>query len=167
MKIRTLRWWLAIAISGVISVFALAVYGQQAEAVSDARIVEALAPGLNNVRLGRMETVNEERRRELAQVEGAGFRFEQDLNSDGQQELILLGDYAEGDGRRSFVLIARPEAGQWALCRLLTFDEEFVIGRRYNDRLAVFFCAGCDHGGRIEWTGSDYEFRPFPPAGVN
>jgi hypothetical protein len=167
MKIRMLRLWLAIVISGVVSLVGLsAATGQQAEAVSDARIVQALAPGLNNVRLGRMETVNEERRRKLAQVEGAGFRFEQDLNSDGQQELILLGDYAEGDRRRSFVLVVRPEAGQWGRSQLLTFDEEFVVGRRYNDRLAVFFCTGCDYGGWIEWTGSDYEYHPFPGAGV-
>jgi hypothetical protein len=161
------RLWLTLTVSCTVSPLAVSsATGQQAEAVSDAQIVQTLAPGLNGVRLGRMETLNEERRRKTAGDEDIGFRFEQDLNSDGQQELILLGDYAEGDRRRSFVLIARRQAGQWARPQLLTFDEDFVIGRRYNDKLVVFFCTGCDYGGSIEWTGSDYEYRPAPPAGV-
>jgi hypothetical protein len=118
-----------------------------------------------------MEALNEERRRKVTGEEGIGFRFEQDLNSDGQQELILLGDYAKGERRQSFVLVAKPAAGQWVRSRLFTFDEEFVIGRRYDvnpDKLFVLFCTGCDYGGWIEWTGSDYEYRQFslggPPA---
>jgi hypothetical protein len=136
--------------------------GQQVEAVSDALVVQDLAPELNNVQLGRLEVLSDQRRRDAGGLD-LRFRYEMDLNSDGQQELVLMGSYAEGDRHRSFVLIARPEAGRWARSRLLTFDREFAIGQRYNDTLAVFFCTGCGSGGWIEWTGSDYEYRPFPP----
>jgi len=160
-------------IIGTVSLLALsAAIGQQRpEAASDALIVQDLAPELDSMQLGRMEALNEERRRNMVGVEGLGFRFEQDLNSDGQQELILLGDYAKGERRQSFVLIARSAAGQWVRSRLFTFDQEFIIAElgqtasRQGD-LAVYFCTGCDYGGWIEWTGSDYEFKPFPPAGV-
>jgi hypothetical protein len=135
--------------------------GQQVEAISDALVVQDLAPELHDVQLGRTEILSDQRRRDAGGLD-LRFRYEMDLNSDGQPELVLMGSYAEGDRRRSFVLIARPEAGQWARSRLLTFDREFVIGQRFNDRLAVAFCTGCDQGGWIEWTGSDYEYRPFP-----
>jgi hypothetical protein len=171
MKMRILTLWLRFMIIGTVSLLGLsAASGQQRpEAASDALIVQELAPELDSVQLGRLEALNEERRRKLANEEGIGFRFEQDLDSDGQRELILLGDYVKGDRRQSFVLVARPAAGQWVRSRLFTFDQEFIIGRRYDlypDEISVFFCTACDQGGWIEWTGSDYEFKPFPPAGV-
>jgi hypothetical protein len=156
---------------GTVSLLALSAANcqQQPEAASDARIVQDLAPELDGVQLGRMEALSEERRGNMVGVEGLGFRFEQDLDSDGQQELILLGTYSEGGRRKSFVLIARPAAGEWVRSQLLTFDQDFIIGRRYDvrpDELALWFCTGCDYGGWVAWTGSDYEFKPFPPAGV-
>jgi hypothetical protein len=152
-------------VSGTVSLLAFSTAtGQQDAAVSDALIVRDLAPELGSVQLGRIQTLSERSR-----SAGSGFRFEHDLNSDGQQELVLLGNYAKGERRQSFVLIARPAAGgQWVRSRLFTFDEEFVVGRRYeqyNDRLALFFCTNCDYGGWIEWTGSDYEYRRFPLGG--
>ena len=166
MRAKILTSWLTVMVSGTVSLLAWSsARGQQAEAASDAIIAQSLAPELDGVQIGRMETLNEERSRDVAGVEGIGFRFEHDFNSDGHQELVLFGNYAEGDRRQSFVLVARSAAGgQWLRSQLFTFDEEFVIGRRYAlypDRLSVFFCTECDAGGRIEWTGSEYEFRPF------
>jgi hypothetical protein len=163
--------FLRLLVIGMVSLFASsAAIGQPpSEAASDTLIVQDLVPELDSVQLGTIEALNEERRRNMVGAEGAGFRFEQDLNSDGQQELILLGGYLKGEKRQSFVLIATQAAGQWARSRLFSFDEEFVIGLRFDarpDRLAVLFCTGCDYGGWIEWTGSDYEFELFPPAGV-
>lgn len=142
--------------------------GQEAEAASDALIVRALAPELRNVQLGRMETLDENQRRKIAGEEHIGFRFERDLDSDGRQELILLGSYASGDTRRSFALIAKPDAGAWVRSQVLTFSREFVIGLGYDNknRLAVNFCTGCDSGGWIQWTGSAYEFTRYPEPGV-
>jgi hypothetical protein len=158
-------------IIGTVSLLALsAAIGQPGpQADNDALIVQDLAPELDSVQLGRMEALSEERRRNMVGEEGLGFRFEFDLNSDGQQELILLGTYSEGGRRKSFVLIARPAAGQWVRSQLLTFDHEFIIGRRYNvrpDELALWFCTGCDYGGWVAWTGSDYEFTRYPEPGV-
>ena len=170
MSISRLRLWSTPMVIGTVLLLALSeANGQQAEAVSDALIVQMLAPELDGVQLGRMETLSEERKRNLgpAPEDHIRFRYEMDLNSDGQQELILLGDYAEGDTRRSFVLISTQAAvGQWARSQLLTFDQEFVIGLGFDNRLAVNFCTGCDFGGWIEWAGSAYEFRPYPPVGV-
>ena len=146
--------------------------GQQAQAISDALVVETLAPELDSVQLGRVEALNEEQGRLVAR-ESIGFRFEKDLNSDGQEESILLGDFAEGETRQSFVLIATQAAdGQLVRSQLFTFDRDFIVGRLgrseiRRDDLAVFFCLRCDQGGWIEWTGSAYEFRPYPPQGVS
>lgn len=141
-------------------------FAPASEIASDLAIIQDLAPELDGVELGRMETLSEQQRQKVAGEEHIRFRYEMDVNSDGRQELVLLGSYAADEGRRSFVLIAAPAAGQWARSQLLTFDREFVIGLRYDNRLAVNFCTGCDFGGWIEWTGSAYEFRPYPPSGV-
>jgi hypothetical protein len=166
-----LTLWVKFTIIGTVSLLALsaAIGQQQPEAISDALIVQDLAPELDSVQLGSIEALSEERRRNMAGEEGLGFRFEYDLNSDGQQELMLLGTYSEGGRRKSFVLIARPAAGEWVRSQLLTFDQDFIIGRRYAirpDELALWFCTGCDYGGWVAWTGSDYEYKPYPPAGV-
>jgi hypothetical protein len=165
------RSWWTVTVSSTMWLLALsAASGQPVD--TDEQIVRNLAPELDGVQPGRIEDLSEGQRRAIGTEEDLGFRFERDLNSDGQQDLILLGNYAEGDRRRSFVLIARPAAGEWVRSQLFTFDEEFVVGRfgrsatRLND-LAVFFCTGCDYGGRIEWTGSDYTYTPFPPAGID
>jgi hypothetical protein len=168
MRIKALRLWSKLFVSGSVSLLlALTVAtGQQAEAVSDALIVQTLAPELDGVRLGSMENLDEKQSRKVAAVENTGFRFQVDLNSDGQEELVLLGDYVDAENRRSFVRIGKQEGGQRVDSQLLTFGREFAIGRRFGSRLAVLFCTGCDSGGWIEWTGSEYEFKPFPPAGV-
>jgi hypothetical protein len=76
-----------------------------------------------------------------------------------------MGSYAAGD-ERGFLLIATRRADQWARSQLLTFDRDFVIGLQFDSRLAVNFCTGCSTGGLIEWSGSAYEFMPYPPKGV-
>ena len=164
-----LKLWLTLTVSGAVSLLIFsAATAQQAEAVSDALIVQTLAPELDGVVLGRMESLDEERKRNLGPEpeDHIRFRYEMDLDSDGQQELVLMGSYADGGGRRSFVLIATSLGDRWARSQLLTFDRDFVIGLRFDNRLAVNFCTGCDSGGSIEWTGADYEFRPYPPIGV-
>jgi hypothetical protein len=175
------RSWWTVTVSGTVWLLALSTAsGQPSDTVSDAQIVRNLAPELDDAQPGRIEGLSEGRRRvigteeevRVGTEEGLGFRFERDLNSDGQQELIFLGNYAEGDRRKSFVLIASAAAGDRVRAHLFTFDEEFVVGRfgrsatRPTD-LAVFFCTGCDYGGWIEWTGADFAYEPFPPAGVD
>jgi hypothetical protein len=163
------RFWLTLTVSGAVLFLAFsATTAQQAEAVNDSLIVRTLAPELDGVLLGSLETLDEERKRNLGPEpeDHIRFRYEMDLDSDGQQELVLMGSYADGGRRRSFVLIATPLDDGWARSQLLTFDRDFVIGLGFQNRLAVNFCTGCSTGGWIEWTGSSYEFRPYPEPGV-
>jgi hypothetical protein len=92
---------------------------------------------------------------------GLGFRFEGDFNADGRRDLVLLGQHGQ-DQRRSFVLIATAQGGGWARSGLLTFEAEFVVAKKVeNGRVWIFFCANCDYGGSLEWTGSQYVLQPF------
>ena len=149
---------------GSISIGSVAV-GAQLGRLSDAALLERLAPELANPAIvTRPEDLDEKHQRVLAE-QGIGFRFEGDFNSDGQQDLVLLGQHGL-DQRRSFVLIATGREKEWSRSGLLTFEQGFVVGRTYGGELSIFFCVGCDHGGRLGWTGSEYVFQPFPPAGV-
>jgi hypothetical protein len=132
----------------------------------DAAILRSLAPELANPAIvTRPEDLSQQQRRVLAET-GFGFRLEGDFNSDGRPDLMLLGQHGP-DRRRSFVLIATERTGEWTRSGLLTLDEAFVVGRQNaNGTVAIVFCASCDHGGWLEWTGSSYALRPFPPAGV-
>jgi hypothetical protein len=155
-----------VLISGLVWIAAgsFAFGGQLGEA-GDAAILQALAPELANPAIVRTpEDLGEHQRRVLAE-QGIGFRFEGDFNSDGRRDLVLLGQHGL-DRRRSFVLIATAQGNGWIRSGLLTFEQEFVVGRNYSGELSIFFCVGCDDGGRLEWTGSEYALRPFRPAGV-
>ena len=168
-SLRTRITGLFLAFGGIVLAVLLgysALVAQQASASSDKLLVQTLAPELESVRLGRMEELTREQSRKVAALEGIGFRFQSDLNADGRQDLVLLGDYVDNKSHRSFVLIATEGPGGWARSQLFTFDEGFVIGRENAGQFLIFFCTGCDYGGRIEWTGSDYRYTPFRPAGV-
>lgn len=141
-------------------------FGQQPNGPSDVGIVRMLAAELRDVTVARTDDLNGEQRRQIAQSPGTGFRFEGDFNSDGRQDLILLGQHRNNDRSGSFVLVATAQGGRWVRSGLLTFEQGFIIGRRYGNTLALFFCVGCDHGGSIEWTGSEYRFQPFTAPGV-
>jgi hypothetical protein len=154
-------------ISGIVvlSLGSLA-FGGQLGAPSDAAILNALAPELANPAIvTRTEDLGQSQRRVLAD-QGTGFRLEGDFNSDGRRDLVLLGQHGQ-DRRRSFVLIATAQGAGWTRSGLLTFEREFIVGKRFeNGRVSIFFCVSCDDGGRLEWTGSEYVLQPFPPAGV-
>ena len=154
------------AISGLVLLsFASFAFAGQLGEPSDAAILKALAPELANPAVTRPEDLEQRQRRVLAE-QGIGFRFEGDFNSDGRRDLVLLGQHGR-DRRRSFVLIATAQGGRWTRSGLLTFEQEFVVGRKFdNGELSVFFCVTCDDGGRLEWAGSEYVLRPFPSAGV-
>jgi hypothetical protein len=152
---------LLIVLSGVSFAFA----GQFANP-GDAAMVKTLASELRNATvITRFEDLSNDKRRVFTE-RALGFKFEGDFNGDGRQDVVLLGKYGS-DRPRSFLLITTNEGGKLTRAALLTFDQEFVVGRRYDNRgLALFFCVSCDAGGRLEWTGSQYVVRPFPPAGV-
>ena len=155
---------LLTSVSGLVllTLGSLACGGQLAEP-SDAAILESLAPGLVNPAIvTRPEDLGQEQRSVLAEP-GLGFRFEGDFNSDGRRDLVLLGQHGQ-DRRRSFVLIATAQEGGWTRSGLLTFDKnEFVVAKKVdNGRVWIFFCASCDNGGSLEWTGTRYVFQPFP-----
>lgn len=124
----------------------------------------ALAPELGDARLLHMQDLTEDQADEIRDVAGMGMRFVGDFDSNGQSELALFGQNENGDG--TFVLLATRQAGAWVRSDLLQFQQTFIVGRLYDNVLMVFFCVGCDHGGRLERVDATYEFVPFPPAGV-
>lgn len=152
---------LLIVLFGVLFAFA----GQFA-AAGDAALLRVLAPELGNAAVfTRREDLDENRRRVLAE-KGTGFKFEGDFNGDGRRDMVLLGQYGN-DRPRSFVLIVTGEGNEVTRSALMTFQQEFVVGKRSdNGSLSILFCVSCDAGGRLEWTGSQYVLRPFPPVGV-
>lgn len=79
---------------------------------------------------------------------------------------MLLGRYRSDDARGSFLLIATRGRDGWVRSQLLTFEHDFIVGRMYESGPAIFFCLGCNYGGHIGWTGSEYAYEPFAPAGV-
>lgn len=164
--VRPLTRYCLVTVGAVLGLLTgLRSFAQQPTIGTDSEIVRTLAPELTNVRLATMDALNQDQQRKLAKVTGAGFRFQGDFDSDGRPDMVLLGQHGE-DRRRSFLLIARVDGARFARAKMFTFEQEFLVGRIYDGRLAVFFCTGCDDGGSIEWTGSDYVFRPFSPPGV-
>jgi hypothetical protein len=136
-------------------------FGEQLGQPSDAALLKALAPELVNPAIvTKPEDLSPERQSVLTEP-GLGFRFEGDFNADGRRDLVLLGQHGQ-DRRRSFVLIATAQGGGWARSGLLTFEAEFVVAKKVeNGRVWIFFCANCDYGGSLEWTGSQYVLQPF------
>lgn len=159
-------WSKPLALISVLIVFSSGSLAGQFATPGDAAIVKMLASELGNAALiTRTEDLSKDKRQVLAE-KTMGFKFEGDFNGDGRQDVALFGKYGT-DRPRSFVLITTNEGGKLTRAALLTFEQEFVVGRRYDNRgLALFFCVSCDAGGRLEWTGSQYVVRPFPSAGV-
>lgn len=132
---------------------------------ADAALIEALAPELTNATWAGSKSVTDRQRNSLA-ISGSAFRLQGDFNSDGREDLLLLGQHG-ADRTRSFVLIATANPGGWIRSGLLTFERDFVTVQRSKDsRVSLLFCVSCDDGGQLEWIGSEYVLRPFPPAGV-
>lgn len=144
--------------------------GRQADTAvaqrSDTLDLNTLAPELEEAEAISLDDLNQSQRQKIAGVDGISFRFEGDFNHDGQQDLMLLGRYRTDDMPSSFLLVATREPAGWTRAQLLTFEHDFVIGRMFESGLAVFFCVGCDYGGYIRWTGSQYAFEPFASPGV-
>ena len=132
----------------------------------DALDLNTLAPELEEAEVISLDDLNQSQRQKVANVDGFSFRFEGDFNNDEQQDLMLLGRYRTDGMPSSFLLVATRERAGWTRAQLLTFEHDFVIGRMYESGLAVFFCVGCDYGGHIRWTGSQYAFEPFESPGV-
>jgi hypothetical protein len=141
---------------------ALKANSQAAADASDEDIVEVLAPELSDVRLLTMQDLTREQTDNIGNTPEVGRRFEGDFDADGRPDLALFGSYASG----TFVLVASRDQFVWHRSGLLQFTRPFIVGRADQGVLRVFFCTGCDSGGRVLWTGSGYEFVPFPPVGV-
>ena len=133
---------------------------------SDALDLNTLVPELEEAKAFSLDDLNQSQRDKIASIDGISFRFEGDFNHDEQQDLMLLGHYRTDDMPSSFLLVATREPAGWTRAQLHTFEHDFVIGRMYEGGLAVFFCVGCDDGGHIRWTGSQYAFEPFASPGV-
>ena len=65
---------------------------------------------------------------------GLGFRFERDLNADGQPDLVLLGRYMLGGSKQTFALIATRNNGPWQRVALLRFERDFIVGELSETR---------------------------------
>jgi hypothetical protein len=152
---------IAIALLGG-SLFALRAHSQAAADARDEEILEVLAPELSGVRLLTMQDLTQEQTDNIGNTPEVGRRFEGDFDSDGLPDLALFGSYAGG----TFVLLASRDQAVWHRSGLLQFTRPFIVGRADQGVLRVFFCTGCDAGGRVVWTGTGYEFAPFPPMGV-
>ena len=133
---------------------------------TDGELLSILAPELPYAALNSLDDLTQSQRQKLASVDGISFWFDGDFNADGKPDLMLLGRYGEGGELRSFALIATREPAGLARVQILTFEQRFIIGRIYDTGPSIFFCIGCDHGGDIRWTGSQYVFEPFTAAGI-
>ena len=130
--------------------------------------LSALVPELRGARIASVEDIREDLRHVFVAEDDLGFHFEGDFNSDGRGDVALLGLYDEGGNLKSFALLVSKAAQGWARTKLFTFDESFIIGRRYDTGLVVFSCTHCDFGHRIVWTGSDFVLQPTSSdAGVS
>ena len=76
-----------------------------------------------DARVLTLDALTREQQRMFAKGEGLGFRFEQDLNSDGVPELLLLGDYRAGPVHSTFVLIASRGPDTWVATIALPISE--------------------------------------------
>ena len=141
---------------------ASASHSQASVESSDEEILGVLAPELDDVRLLTMQDLTRAQFDNIGDTPNIGRRMEGDFNSDGQSDLALFGSYASG----TFVLLLTRQDAVWHRSGLLRFSRPFLIGGTFDGALSVFYCTGCDSGGRIVWMGSDYEFVPFPPPGV-
>ena len=139
---------------------------QPSTADADLELLRTLAPELPDAVLLTMQDLTAEQARKVSTTPGIGRRFVGDFNSDGQQDLALFGQYADGESVGTLLLIATWQAERWQREALLRFPQPFIIGLQHEQRLSVVFCTGCDFGGRVSWTGTRYEFVPLPPAGV-
>jgi hypothetical protein len=148
----------------LLGVFLLAVRAnsQSAADASDEEILDVLAPELSDVRLLTMQDLSKEQTDNIGNTPEVGRRFEGDFDADGRPDLALFGSYAGG----TFVLVVSRDQAVWHRSGLLQFTEPFIVGLADQGILRVFFCTGCDAGGRVVWTGTGYEFVPFPPVGV-
>jgi len=129
---------------------------------SDTELLQLLAPELADARLLTMSDLTQAEAGNIGDTPNIGRRLSDDFNSDGQPDLALFGSIPSG----TFVLILSQGEAVWHRAGLLTFSRPFIIGGTYEGRLSVFYCTGCDSGGRVVWNGSGYEFVPFPPQGV-
>ena len=141
---------------------ALEANSQLAADASDEEILETLASELIDVRLLTMQNLTRAQADNIGSTPEVGRRFEGDFDGDGQPDLALFGSHATG----TFVLLASRDQTMWHRSGLLQFTHPFIVGRADQGVLRVFFCTGCDSGGRVVWTGNEYEFVPFPPVGV-
>jgi hypothetical protein len=133
---------------------------------SDATIAATLAPELRTIHLSTMDDVVPTERQMISSTPGIGFRFEDDFDSDGRPDLVLLGQYDDQGSKKSFVLVATRSGTDWTRSGLLTFDEQFLLGLKYEKTLAVLYCALCDYGARIRWTGGSIVAEPTRPHGA-
>ena len=129
---------------------------------SDTEILQLLAPELADARLLTMSDLTETEAGNIGDTPNIGRRLSGDFDSDGRPDLALFGSIRSG----TFVLILSQDDVVWHRAGLLRFSRPFIIGGTFEGRLSVFYCTGCDSGGRVVWSGSGYEFVPFPPQGV-
>jgi hypothetical protein len=163
-KMRSLR---RAAILGANALFAAAhAQPQPSTADIDLELLRTLAPEIPDATLLTMQDLTAEQARKVSTTPGIGRRFEGDFNLDGQRDLALFGQYADGDSVGTLLLIASRQAERWRREALLRFPQPFIIGLQHEHELSVAFCTGCDFGGRVSWSGSRYEFVPSQSAGV-
>jgi hypothetical protein len=131
---------------------------------SDEVLLRILAPELKDVRLLTMQDLTEEQADNSEDTLDIGMRLEGDFDSDGEPDLALFGSHTSRGAAGTFVLLLSVQGSVWHRTGLLNFSRSFIIGRKYDDQLTVFFCTGCDVGGRVVWTDAGYEFVPFAPS---
>lgn len=150
------------------AVFALAigvlscatVLAQQVD-ISDADALRRFAPELTDSEVG-FQLTETQQRLVANRIQGLGYRFDKDLNADGRPDVVLLGHGRKNGTSQSFVLILTKEkGGAWIRSKIFTFSQPYLIGEISQKGLNVYFCESCDRGGRVTWTGSDYQFTPF------
>lgn len=131
---------------------------------SDEVLLRILAPELKNARLLTMQDLTKEQVDNSEDTPDIGMRLEGDFDSDGEPDLALFGSHTSRGSSDTFVLLLSAQGSVWHRTGLLNFSKQFIIGRKYDDQLTVFFCMGCDSGGRVVWADAGYEFVPFAPS---
>lgn len=128
----------------------------------DVEMVKRLAPELLDSEAMEVDSLDPVQRESVLKEGDLKFSYELDMNSNGSKERVVLGRFLRAGRPAVFVLVAERDKGVWSKKGLLTFDEGFIVGRFAGQELKVFFCMGCDRGGRVSWNGSEYIYSRFP-----
>jgi hypothetical protein len=131
-------------------------------AETDIETVKRLVPELLDSEPIAVASLDPAQRESVLKEEDLKFSYELDLNSNGSKERVVLGRYQRAGRPAVFVLVTERDKGVWSRKGLLTFDEGFIVGKLAGQELKVFFCMGCDRGGRVLWNGGEYIYSRFP-----